>query len=71
MGLILNLCVLVFRLHDSADYPWRPAISHSDFQKLLHNLTAVKIRGTYSEKSKAQHTHSAARHTVTTILTRT
>ncbi|KAM9790659.1 laminin subunit gamma-1 [Syngnathus typhle] len=41
----------VFRLHNSADYPWRPAISHSDFQKLLHNLTAIKIRGTYSEKS--------------------
>ncbi|KAM9719019.1 laminin subunit gamma-1 [Menidia menidia] len=41
----------VFRLHDSADYPWRPLISHSDFQKLLHNLTAVKIRGTYSDRS--------------------
>ncbi|XP_057713602.1 laminin subunit gamma-1 [Corythoichthys intestinalis] len=41
----------VFRLHNSADYPWRPAVSHSDFQKLLHNLTAIKIRGTYSEKS--------------------
>uniref|UniRef100_A0AAQ5ZVV7 Laminin subunit gamma-1 n=1 Tax=Amphiprion ocellaris TaxID=80972 RepID=A0AAQ5ZVV7_AMPOC len=35
-------------LHDSTDYPWRPSISHSDFQKLLHNLTAIKIRGTYS-----------------------
>uniref|UniRef100_A0A668A017 Laminin subunit gamma-1 n=1 Tax=Myripristis murdjan TaxID=586833 RepID=A0A668A017_9TELE len=41
----------VFRLHDSTDYPWRPTISHSDFQKLLHNLTAIKIRGTYSERS--------------------
>ncbi|KAJ0012238.1 hypothetical protein NQD34_013213 [Periophthalmus magnuspinnatus] len=41
----------VFRLHDSADYPWRPAISHSDFQRLLHNLTSIKIRGTYSDKS--------------------
>uniref|UniRef100_A0A7N9AR09 Laminin subunit gamma-1 n=1 Tax=Mastacembelus armatus TaxID=205130 RepID=A0A7N9AR09_9TELE len=41
----------VFRLHDSTDYPWRPTISHSDFQKLLHNLTAIRIRGTYSEKS--------------------
>ncbi|XP_075996096.1 laminin subunit gamma-1 [Genypterus blacodes] len=46
-----NMQRYVFRLHDSTDYPWRPTISHSDFQKLLHNLTAVKIRGTYSEKS--------------------
>lgn len=45
------------RLHDSTDYPWRPTVSHSDFQKLLHNLTAIKIRGTYSEKSTV---HSAA-----------
>uniref|UniRef100_A0A8C4DYK9 Laminin subunit gamma-1 n=1 Tax=Dicentrarchus labrax TaxID=13489 RepID=A0A8C4DYK9_DICLA len=46
-----NMQTYVFRLHDSTDYPWRPTISHSDFQKLLHNLTAIKIRGTYSEKS--------------------
>uniref|UniRef100_A0A8D3CQ27 Laminin, gamma 1 n=1 Tax=Scophthalmus maximus TaxID=52904 RepID=A0A8D3CQ27_SCOMX len=46
-----NMQTYVFRLHDSTDYPWRPTISHSDFQKLLHNLTAVKIRGTYSERS--------------------
>ncbi|XP_030630034.1 laminin subunit gamma-1 [Chanos chanos] len=41
----------VFRLHDTTDYPWRPTLKHSDFQKLLHNLTSIKIRGTYSEKS--------------------
>ncbi|XP_023259219.1 laminin subunit gamma-1-like, partial [Seriola lalandi dorsalis] len=46
-----NMQTYVFRLHDSTDYPWRPTISHSDFQKLLHNLTAIKIRGTYSERS--------------------
>ncbi|KAM6918887.1 laminin subunit gamma-1 [Xenentodon cancila] len=46
-----NKQTFVFRLHDSTDYPWRPPISHSDFQKLLHNLTAIKIRGTYSERS--------------------
>lgn len=61
------VCSWVFRLHDSADYPWRPVISHSDFQKLLHNLTAVKIRGTYSEKSRTPHTH----HTMTTITSST
>uniref|UniRef100_A0AAV2JVQ6 Laminin subunit gamma-1 n=1 Tax=Knipowitschia caucasica TaxID=637954 RepID=A0AAV2JVQ6_KNICA len=46
-----NMQTFVFRLHDSADYPWRPTISHSDFQRLLHNLTSIKIRGTYSDKS--------------------
>ncbi|KAK5860486.1 hypothetical protein PBY51_021960 [Eleginops maclovinus] len=46
-----NMQTYVFRLHDSTDYPWRPTISHNDFQKLLHNLTSIKIRGTYSERS--------------------
>ncbi|KAK1879358.1 hypothetical protein KUDE01_027481, partial [Dissostichus eleginoides] len=32
-------------------YVFRPTISHNDFRKLLHNLTSIKIRGTYSEKS--------------------
>ncbi|KAL4656079.1 laminin subunit gamma-1 [Arapaima gigas] len=46
-----NMQTYVFRLHDATDYPWKPTLSHSNFQKLLHNLTAIKIRGTYSEKS--------------------
>ncbi|XP_072544365.1 laminin subunit gamma-1 [Salminus brasiliensis] len=41
----------VFRLHQTTDYPWRPVLKHSDFQKLLQNLTSIKIRGTYSERS--------------------
>ncbi|XP_062383779.1 laminin subunit gamma-1 [Sardina pilchardus] len=41
----------VFRLHDTTDYPWRPNLGPGDFQKLLHNLTAIKVRGTYSERS--------------------
>lgn len=41
----------VFRLHEATDYPWRPSLSPFEFQKLLQNLTAIKIRGTYSEKS--------------------
>ncbi|KFQ75905.1 Laminin subunit gamma-1, partial [Phoenicopterus ruber ruber] len=40
-----------FRLHEATDYPWRPALTAFEFQKLLHNLTAIKIRGTYSERS--------------------
>ncbi|KAJ8274539.1 hypothetical protein COCON_G00091640 [Conger conger] len=46
-----NMQTYVFRLHDTTDYPWRPSLSHSEFQKLLHNLTSIKIRGTYSERS--------------------
>ncbi|XP_062338515.1 laminin subunit gamma-1 [Osmerus eperlanus] len=46
-----NMQTYVFRLHDSTDYPWRPTLTHSEFQKLLHNLTSIKIRGTYSERS--------------------
>ncbi|XP_067309567.1 laminin subunit gamma-1 [Pseudorasbora parva] len=41
----------VFRLHDTTDYPWRPTVKPADFQKLLHNLTALMIRGTYSARS--------------------
>ncbi|KFW86705.1 Laminin subunit gamma-1, partial [Manacus vitellinus] len=40
-----------FRLHEATDYPWRPALTAFEFQKLLHNLTSIKIRGTYSERS--------------------
>uniref|UniRef100_A0A8C5GXN1 Laminin subunit gamma-1 n=1 Tax=Gouania willdenowi TaxID=441366 RepID=A0A8C5GXN1_GOUWI len=46
-----NMQTYVFRLRDSTDYPWTPPISHADFQKLLQNLTSIKIRGTYSERS--------------------
>uniref|UniRef100_A0A8C6GKJ4 Laminin subunit gamma-1 n=1 Tax=Mus spicilegus TaxID=10103 RepID=A0A8C6GKJ4_MUSSI len=41
----------IFRLHEATDYPWRPALSPFEFQKLLNNLTSIKIRGTYSERS--------------------
>ncbi|XP_038125931.1 laminin subunit gamma-1 [Cyprinodon tularosa] len=46
-----NMQNYVFRLHMQPGQPWRPVVSDSDFQKLLHNLTAIKIRGTYSERS--------------------
>uniref|UniRef100_A0A8C1ST21 Laminin subunit gamma-1-like n=1 Tax=Cyprinus carpio TaxID=7962 RepID=A0A8C1ST21_CYPCA len=41
----------VFRLHDTTEYPWRPTLKHTDFQKLLYNLTSVMIRGTYSTRN--------------------
>ncbi|KFP62450.1 Laminin subunit gamma-1, partial [Cariama cristata] len=46
-----NALVYAFRLHEATDYPWRPVLTAFDFQKLLHNLTSIKIRGTYSERS--------------------
>ncbi|KFR14673.1 Laminin subunit gamma-1, partial [Opisthocomus hoazin] len=46
-----NALTYTFRLHEATDYPWRPALTAFDFQKLLHNLTSIKIRGTYSERS--------------------
>ncbi|XP_012861133.1 laminin subunit gamma-1 [Echinops telfairi] len=41
----------VFRIHEATDYPWRPTLTPFEFQKLLNNLTSIKIRGTYSERS--------------------
>ncbi|KAG9483073.1 hypothetical protein GDO78_009165 [Eleutherodactylus coqui] len=46
-----NALQYVFRLHEATDYPWRPSVSPFEFQKMLQNLTAIKIRGTYSERS--------------------
>ncbi|KFQ19837.1 Laminin subunit gamma-1, partial [Merops nubicus] len=46
-----NALTYTFRLHEATDYPWRPALTAFEFQKLLHNLTSIKIRGTYSERS--------------------
>ncbi|NXY88567.1 LAMC1 protein, partial [Alcedo cyanopectus] len=46
-----NAMTYTFRLHEATDYPWRPALTAFEFQKLLHNLTSIKIRGTYSERS--------------------
>ncbi|XP_017326850.1 laminin subunit gamma-1 [Ictalurus punctatus] len=41
----------VFRLHHTSVSTWSPELEHGKFQKLLHNLTSIKIRGTYSERS--------------------
>ncbi|KAL7984791.1 hypothetical protein Chor_003361 [Crotalus horridus] len=46
-----NILKYSFRLHEATDYPWRPSLTPFEFQKLLHNLTAIKIRGTYSERT--------------------
>ncbi|KAM5148303.1 laminin subunit gamma-1 [Mantella aurantiaca] len=46
-----NSLQYAFRLHEATDYPWRPSVSPFEFQKMLQNLTGIKIRGTYSERS--------------------
>lgn len=38
----------VFRLHEHADYGWQPRKSPRDFISILTNLTAIKIRATYT-----------------------
>ncbi|KAF4517691.1 hypothetical protein B566_EDAN016517 [Ephemera danica] len=37
-----------FRLHEDADYGWQPRLTAREFMSVLSNLTAVKIRGTYT-----------------------
>ncbi|XP_066548069.1 laminin subunit gamma-2 [Amia ocellicauda] len=41
-----------FRLDEQADSKWQPRLSALQFQTLLQNLTAIKIRGTYGENSR-------------------
>ena len=37
-----------FRLHENPDYGWQPRLSARDFISVLANLTAIKVRGTYT-----------------------
>ena len=39
-----------FRLHEHPDYGWNPRLSSSDFISVLSNLTALKIRATYTPR---------------------
>lgn len=41
-----------FRLDEQPDSRWRPRISSLQFQKLLQNLTAIKIRATFGENGR-------------------
>uniref|UniRef100_UPI00358F6F53 laminin subunit gamma-1-like isoform X2 n=1 Tax=Myxine glutinosa TaxID=7769 RepID=UPI00358F6F53 len=40
-----------FLLHESSAYPWNPKLSSEQFRHLLSNLTAIKLRATYSDQS--------------------
>ncbi len=37
-----------FRLNEHSSYQWTPRLTSIEFMRLLSNVTAIKIRGTYS-----------------------
>ncbi|XP_067309571.1 laminin subunit gamma-2 [Pseudorasbora parva] len=41
-----------FRLDEQPGSKWRPQLSSAEFQTLLSNLTAIKIRGTFGENGR-------------------
>ncbi|XP_038125963.1 laminin subunit gamma-2 [Cyprinodon tularosa] len=41
-----------FRLDEQLNSKWRPQLSAFEFQKLLQNLTAIKIRATFGENGR-------------------
>ncbi|XP_015210519.2 laminin subunit gamma-2 isoform X1 [Lepisosteus oculatus] len=41
-----------FKLDEQPQSKWQPQLTALQFQKLLQNLTAIKIRGTYGENSR-------------------
>ncbi|XP_014218984.1 laminin subunit gamma-1 isoform X2 [Copidosoma floridanum] len=48
----VNVQEYTFRLHEHPDYGWLPRLSSRAFISLLSNLTAIKIRGTYTHQGK-------------------
>uniref|UniRef100_A0A8C4SH56 Laminin subunit gamma-2 n=1 Tax=Erpetoichthys calabaricus TaxID=27687 RepID=A0A8C4SH56_ERPCA len=45
--------IYTFRLDEVPSSRWSPQLTSLEFQKLLENLTAIKIRGTYGQNSFA------------------
>ncbi|EFN65099.1 Laminin subunit gamma-1 [Camponotus floridanus] len=41
-----------FRLHEDSSYGWQPRLSSRAFMSILSNLTAIKIRGTYTHQGR-------------------
>jgi len=39
-----------FRLHEHPDFGWNPRLTAREFMSILANITAIKIRGTYTTK---------------------
>ncbi|XP_024857820.2 laminin subunit gamma-2 [Kryptolebias marmoratus] len=47
-----EISFFVDRLDEQPDSKWRPQLSSYQFQKLLQNLTAIKIRATFGENGR-------------------
>lgn len=45
----LNFCLFLNRLDERPGSKWRPQLSALQFQTLLQNLTAIKIRATFGD----------------------
>lgn len=41
-----------FKLHEHSGYGWQPRLSSRAFMSILSNLTAIKIRGTYTHQGR-------------------
>lgn len=41
-----------FRLHEHSAYGWNPRLTPHDFISILSDLTAIKIKGTYTPEGK-------------------
>ena len=39
-----------FRLHENPEFGWNPSMNAIDFMNVLSNITAIKIRGSYSSQ---------------------
>ncbi|XP_078417510.1 laminin subunit gamma-1-like [Cetorhinus maximus] len=51
-----------YRLHEGLEYGWKPFLTSLDFQRVLSNLKAIKIRGSYNRQS-AGHIDNVVLHT--------
>ncbi|XP_038650539.1 laminin subunit gamma-1-like isoform X2 [Scyliorhinus canicula] len=51
-----------YRLHEGLEYGWKPFLTSLDFQRVLGNLKAIKIRGSYNRQS-AGHIDNVILHT--------
>lgn len=43
-----------FRIHENPTYQWNPTVRAQDFISILANITALKIRATYSPDGKSE-----------------
>ncbi|XP_069794303.1 laminin subunit gamma-1-like [Narcine bancroftii] len=51
-----------YRLHESLEYGWKPFITSFEFQRVLSDLKAIKIRGTYTRQTPG-HIDNVVLHT--------